>query len=233
MTEGAASGARVDRRSRRRQETLEEILDISVDLMTEAGVNGLTLSEVARRLGIQPPSLYKYFDSLNAIFDALFARGQRRHFEAIANAMEVAPPGLAGLRAGLEASTRWGLENPALAQLLFWRPVPKFEPSPEAMAPSNEMVGLFRRALAEAVTQHELGSAADSDDALFAISILVSGTVGQSIANEPNVTWEEGRYTRLLSKLLDALPAMYPPPATQGSGNRVRPKTSDRRAGGA
>ncbi len=52
-----------------------EILDIARDVMTEEGVNGLSLAEVARRLGVQPPSLYKYFPSLMAIYDALVPRG--------------------------------------------------------------------------------------------------------------------------------------------------------------
>ena len=74
--EPRARTARPDRRARRRQETIEEILDIAREVMTEEGVNGLSLAEVARRLGVQPPSLYKYFPSLMAIYDALFRRGQ-------------------------------------------------------------------------------------------------------------------------------------------------------------
>ena len=79
--------------------------------MTEKGVNGLTLSEVARRLGVQPPSLYKYFDSLMALYDALFRRGQQAHLEVMRAAMEQAPPGLDALQAGLDASGRWCLAN--------------------------------------------------------------------------------------------------------------------------
>ena len=58
-----------DRRARRRLETIEEILDIATEVMNEEGVNGLSLAEVARRLGVQPPSLYKYFPSLMAVYD--------------------------------------------------------------------------------------------------------------------------------------------------------------------
>src|ERR1700723_346584 len=77
QTEAAAEGpARPDRRARRRQETIHEILDIARDVMTEEGVNGLSLAEVARRLGVQPPSIYKYFSSLMAVYDAIFERGQ-------------------------------------------------------------------------------------------------------------------------------------------------------------
>ena len=125
--------------------------------MTEEGVNGLSLAEVARRLGVQPPSLYKYFPSLMAVYDALFLRGQLEHLAVMRQAMAEAEPGLEALTAGLEASGRWALAHRALAQLLFWRPVPSFEPSAEALAPSVEMVALQRAALADAVAAGELG----------------------------------------------------------------------------
>ena len=51
--------------------------------MAEEGVNGLSLAEVARRLGVQPPSIYKYFPSLMAVYDAIFLRGQLEHLEVM------------------------------------------------------------------------------------------------------------------------------------------------------
>lgn len=200
-----------DRRSRRRQETIEEILTIAADVMTEVGVNGLSLSEVARRLGVKPPSIYKYFDSIMGIYDALFERGQRDNLEAMRVAMEGPEPGLPALAAGLEASGRWSLDHPATAQLLFWRPVPSFEPTPHAMAPSIEMVQLQRDALADAVAAKQLGAGADSDEALLVTSVFVSGVIGQAMANEPGVPWGEGLFSPLLPKLLGLLAALYPP----------------------
>lgn len=120
---------RPDRRARRRQETISEILDLATDVIGERGVNGLTLAEVARRLGVQTPSLYKYFPSLGAVYDALFARAAARNLEVLREGMAGGRPGLDSLSSGLEASGRWVLANQALAQLLFWRPIPDFEPS--------------------------------------------------------------------------------------------------------
>lgn len=200
-----------DRRARRRQETIDEILTIAEQVMGEEGVNGLSLSEVARRLGVKPPSIYKYFDSLMAIYDALFERGQQAHLEVMRSAMTRAEPGLDALFAGLEACCRWALAHPATAQLLFWRPVPSFEPTPEAMAPSVEMVQLQRQALADAATTGQLGPGADSDEALYITSVLVSGVVGQAMANDPDLPWGQGRFSRLLPKLLGTLAATYPP----------------------
>jgi AcrR family transcriptional regulator len=210
---GAAedTGVLPDRRARRRQETIREILGIARDVMTEEGVNGLSLSEVARRLGVKPPSLYKYFASLMAIYDALFLEGQRENLEVMRAGMQRAEPGLEALVAGLEASGQWGLDNRALAELLFWRPVPSFEPSPEAFAVSMEMVELQRGALADAVAKGELGRGANDESAIYLVSTLIAGVLGQAIANEPDLPWGEGRFTAWFPTLMRLLPAAFPP----------------------
>ncbi len=199
-----------DRRARRHQETIEEILDIAEDVMTEEGVNGLSLAAVARRLGVQPPSLYKYFPSLMAVYDALFLRGQLRHLAVMRQAMVDAAPGLDALTSALEASGRWALANRALAQLLFWRPVPSFEPSAEAFAPSVEMVALERTAMADAVAAGELGPDADSDEAVYLVSTLIVGVLSQAMSNEPGLEWGQGRFTPTFPKLMKLLVAVYP-----------------------
>jgi AcrR family transcriptional regulator len=201
---------RTDRRARRRQETIEEILDIARDVMTEEGVNGLSLAEVARRLGVQPPSLYKYFPALMAIYDAIFERGQIDNLAELRRGMTGAEPGLPALIAGLEASGRWLLANRAVAELLFWRPVPSFHPSEEAFAPSVEMVELQRGALADAVVAGQLGPSANDENAIYVVSTLIVGVLSQAIANEPDLPWGEGRFTPTFARLMRLLPAAFP-----------------------
>src|SRR5690348_11662067 len=134
----------LDRRQRRRLETIEEVLDIAAEIMTEQGVAGLSVGEIARRMGIRPPSLYVYFPSKNALYDALFQRGA----EQILAAVEGLNAELAGrsledqLLGSARAFVGWCVAHPAYSQLLFWRPVPGFTPSPEAYAPAVRMVGL-------------------------------------------------------------------------------------------
>src|SRR5262245_2609120 len=200
-----------DRRARRRQETIEEILDLAEAIMTEEGVNGLSLAEVARRLGVTPPSLYKYFPSLMAVYDALFLRGAREHLDVMGGAMVGVTPGLEALEAALEAGGRWCLQHRGLAQLLFWRPVPSFEPSPEAFAPSIEMMELNRKGLTDAVARGELGPGGDSDEAIYLVSIMIAGTLSQAMANEPDLSWGTGRFSPLFPTLMSLLPAAYPP----------------------
>jgi AcrR family transcriptional regulator len=216
MTEAATAPAvppAPGRRAIRRQQTIDEILDIAEELVAANGANGLSLSEVARRLGVQPPSIYKYFPSLLAIYDALFRRGQEEHLAVMASAMGAAEPGLEALTVGLEASGRWLLAHPGTAQLLFWRPVPSFQPSPEAMAPSAAMVELQRQALADAVAAGQIGAPTATDDPVFLVSTLIVGVVSQAMANEPELPWGAGRFTPNFRRLMGLLPTLYPPAA--------------------
>src|SRR5438270_9210289 len=113
----------LDRRQRRRQETIEEVLDIAVEIMTEQGVAGLSIGEVARRMGIRPPSLYVYFPSKEAMYDAVFLRGARgilEHIRSETIAIDTdTRPLPEQLLAAAETMVRWSVEHPAYTQLLF------------------------------------------------------------------------------------------------------------------
>ena len=141
----------LDRRQRRRLETIEEVLDHAAAIMAEEGVAGLSLGEIARRMGIRPPSLYVYFPSKHALYDALFARGWRMLLTAMRPLFDTAGESDAFadvmVQFGRQMS-RWAIDNAAYAQLLFWRPVPGFHPSDEAYAPAVELyeIGLARLA---------------------------------------------------------------------------------------
>ena len=189
--------------ARRRAAVVDEALDHAVAVMAEAGVGALTVSEVARRTGMRAPSLYKYFPSLHALYDALFARGATSMDAAVRAASADAAPGVDRLRAGTLAFVRWCTLNPALAQLMFWRPVPGFRPSPETFAVSTANMAEVRAQLTEAVRLRQLAPGADGDDALRTFTVLLSGLVSQQMANEPGVPFEQGSFSRLTGDVLD------------------------------
>jgi len=55
------------------------------------------------------------------------------------------------------------------------------------------MVRIQREALADAVAAGQLGPAADSDEAVFLVSILITGRSDAGHGNEPELPWGEGR----------------------------------------
>jgi AcrR family transcriptional regulator len=201
-----------DRRVRRRRETLQEILDHAVEIMAVNGVAGLSMVQLARAMSIRPPSLYKYFPSLMAIYDALFRQGQQANLEVLADAIRQAPSGLEAVDRGMEATGRWAVEHPVLAQLLFWRPVPGFEPTADAFAPAVEVVHLLRTALIAAADAGEIHPDAASDEGMALLSVLHFGVISQHLANDVHNDWDHGTFTRLHPRLISMFVAAYPPP---------------------
>ncbi len=72
--------------------------------------------------------------------------------------------------------------EPGLAQLLHWRPVPGFEPSPQTFAPGVEDMRQVREEFGEAVRRRELAPRADSDDAVRLHTVVLSGVMSQRSA---------------------------------------------------
>ena len=196
----------------RRQQTIEEALDAAVAIMEEAGVGGLSMSEIARRLGMRQPSLYKYFPSLHAVYDALFARGVAGTDAAIQAAVAEGPRGVVTIRAAGRALVRWAVENPAQAQLLYWRPVPGFAPTAATFAPSVALMDQLRASFAAAVRAGELHPKAASDEAPRLWTIVLSGLISQQMANEPGAGYDTGMFTSLTDAALDMFFARYAPP---------------------
>jgi AcrR family transcriptional regulator len=211
MATAYSVSVRADRRLARRRQTIEEALDAAVAIMEEAGVGGLSMSEIARRLGMRQPSLYKYFDSLHGVYDALFARGLARSSAAVQAAIEHGPGGVGALRVAARAVVRWAVENPALAQLLYWRPVPGFAPTAATFAVSVAQMDQVRAGFAEAVQAGLLHPDAATAEGQRLFTVVLSGIISQQLANQPGAGYEAGMFTSLTDTALDMFFARYAP----------------------
>ena len=195
------------------------MLDVAVEVMADQGVAGLTLGEVARRMGIRPPSLYVYFDGKNALYDALFERGWRALLDTV-RAVEAARDGVdlvADLVALESAFVRWAVEHPAYAPLMFWRPVPGFAPSEGAYAPAVEIAARSRAFLARLRNAGLLAPDADLDLVYRTQTAVISGVITQQLANAPEEPFETGSFTSTLPDVVAMWLAHYggphlPPP---------------------
>ena len=190
---------------------MDEALDHAVAIMSESGVGALTVSEVARRTGMRGPSLYKYFPSLHAMYDALFARALLAQQASFYPELERLPRGVPRIRAAAIGIVRWSIENPALAQLLHWRPVPGFEPSPGTFELSRRDLEFARAEFAETVRLGQLTPAAGTDETLRLYTVLVSGVITQQLANEPGAGYEDGAFSRLTERAIDLFLSAYRP----------------------
>ncbi|WEK43750.1 MAG: TetR/AcrR family transcriptional regulator [Candidatus Sphingomonas colombiensis] len=65
---------RSSRKAEQRAETIEQILDAAEQLFAKNGLYGVTLKDVAQRVGVHHTLLNYYFSDKKALFDAVFAR---------------------------------------------------------------------------------------------------------------------------------------------------------------
>jgi AcrR family transcriptional regulator len=193
----------VTRVSARRRATIEEALDHAEQILGQEGAGVVSVAEIARRMGIRPPSLYKYFPSLHAIYDALFARGNARLSVYVDEALDGQTPGLDRLLEQCRAMSRWSMLNQGLAPLLFWRPIPGFQPSPASFELATELVARARDDVRVAVRKRQLVRSADSVDTLRLLTAITAGICSQQLANQPGVSYEDGLFTSLTDRALE------------------------------
>jgi AcrR family transcriptional regulator len=179
---------RPDRRRARHAATKQEIVDAAWGLARERGLAGWSLRDVADVVGMRAPSLYVYFGSKNALFDAMFAEGCAALLRHIAPAAAQAQGRPVEDVLHLAATTFFDFctEDPARYQLLFLRTLPGFQPSAESYALAQEVLDELGRVF-EAVG---LGSAEHLD--LW--TALTVGLVTQQLSNDPG----GDRWRRLL-----------------------------------
>ena len=167
---------RPDRRAERHIETRERIVQTAWALARERGLAGWSLRDVAESVGMRAPSLYVYFDSKNALYDAMFADGYRTLMARIAaTSTEGAPAEV--LRRAANLSFDFSVEDPARHQLLFLRTIPGFTPSAEsytlAQAVFEKLTDVLRTAGVGSPEQVDLWTA------------MFTGMASQQISNDP------------------------------------------------
>ena len=69
-----ATPVRRTRKAEQRAETMEQILDAAEELFSKHGLYGVTLKDVAKRVGVHHTLLNYYFTDKKALFDQVFAR---------------------------------------------------------------------------------------------------------------------------------------------------------------
>jgi AcrR family transcriptional regulator len=197
------------RREQVREETIEKILSIAREEMKANGVAALSLGVIAKRLGMRTPSLYTYFDSKNAIYDALFRQG----FLEFGRWMDERPYQDGTLRDNLESSMNtymgFAQENPDLYQLMFQRPVPGFVPSEESMAVSLARLDMARSQFTHIWESSEITAAIDFEEARDLFIAFQHGLTELHLANNPELPVGQGRFGKLIPQAVQMILAAW------------------------
>jgi AcrR family transcriptional regulator len=178
--------------ARRREAKIAAIVEAAWTLSNEEGVAALSLHGLARKVGMRQPSLYEYFDSKNALYDAMFADGNRQLLDRLETTTFPRDP-RAALKKYLSTFLAFALEDPARCELLFQRHIPGFTPSVESYTLAEQVLDhLHKLSFNAGVT--------DQGD-LDCLVAITAGLLEAQLANDP----KGNRWTRHLNHLVDLL----------------------------
>lgn len=210
-----------ERRQRNREEVRQAILTAARGAMRDHGVAALSLREVARRVRMQAPSLYAYFPSKAALYDALFLTAVRLYRDYRLASDDPDEDVWERLRALLETYMRFAQENPELYQLAFERPVPGFVPSEESLRESFGLLPRLEGILADAVAAGQIALDIPIPQARDLVIAVAHGLTSQQMANDPRAPAGAGRYGSLIVPAVAMLRAAWEAP--QGGNRRANP----------
>lgn len=212
MTEGAFSEPKrilspKERRQRNRQEVIAAILDAARAVMREEGVAALNLQEVARRVGMRAPSLYTYFPSKTAIYEALFVMGIREFRIRLERIFEQHGYSWESLHASFVNREEFACEYPEFHQLVFERPVPGFVPSEEGIQEGLKLIEMSNRAMRGMIEAGLITPTISPEAATNLVIAMMHGLTAMHLANEPHLPAGSGRFGSLIPMALSLLKA--------------------------
>jgi AcrR family transcriptional regulator len=211
------------RRERNRDEMLANILAAARAVMQEQGAAALNLTEVARRLQMRAPSLYEYFPSKAALYDALYLHGITLFHEADARAWQAYPPGWERLRAWFEARLTLALAHPDLYHLVFDALVPGFVPGAAGMAVAVRIGDEAEQAIAEMIAAGVITPGLPPDRARDFLLALRHGIIAETLGKETATPPVAHRFASLVPVVIAVLRAAWEPDASneQPSGKEA------------
>jgi AcrR family transcriptional regulator len=177
-----------DGRAARHDRTATEIVDAAWRVAAARGLAGFTLRDVANEVGMRPPSLYSYFDSKAAIYDAMFIEGNHALLD-LQHQWAVTHP--VSIHETARSFVAFCTTNPTRYQLLFQRTIPGWEPSQAAYATAREVYDFMLLRLAD------LGIEEPRHIDLW--TALLTGLTDQQISNDPG----GDRWSRLVDDAID------------------------------
>jgi AcrR family transcriptional regulator len=114
------------RRDRLRAEFSEQVRSVARQIITEQGVEALTLAEIARTVGVTPAALYRYFDDLAHLVRAVAHDLTTELVHELQQAVDAEPEDDFAARAVSPSRQfrRWALAHRREFALLFGTPTP-------------------------------------------------------------------------------------------------------------
>jgi AcrR family transcriptional regulator len=133
-------------RERYRAQVQEEVKAHAWEQIRAAGASALSLSAIAKRMGLSGPALYRYFAGRDELITALV----RDAYRSLAEAFRLQADAGADLEELAWTLRRWALADPQRYFLVYGTPVPGYVAPPDTTSIAAEIMAVLLDACAAA-----------------------------------------------------------------------------------
>ena len=171
------------RREREKEELRRRILDAAGALFLEHGYEGLSMRQIAERIGYSATTIYRYYEDKDDLLFAIVHEGFLRFGRQLAKAAQSGEDPRERLAALGYAYIEFGLRNPVYYRLMFMQRFDfLFESRAEQKAPMIDSFGVLRQAVEQAMQAGFLRQG-DPETTSTVIWAVVHGITSLAIAD--------------------------------------------------
>lgn len=185
-SQGGHGETRTERRKKRQK---EQILAEAWKMAADEGLAGISVRKLGSTVDMEGSSLYTYFDSKMAIYDAMFSQAYTNLLAHMRKQPRAHDP-RAAVRDACLALAAYTEKNPTAGDLIFQRAIPGFKPTPDAIAVAVQ----FQAEMEELLSAAGVTDPGDTDICIA----IVGGLIQQQDTNDPG----GHRYIRHLDTVL-------------------------------
>ncbi len=170
------------RREQGRESLRRAILDAAAALFLEHGYEGLSMRQIAERIGYSATTIYRYYEDKDDLLFAIVREGFLRFGQALDKAAQSSGDPRERLNALGHAYIDFGLKNPVYYRLMFMQRFDLiFDGRPEQGAPMIDSFGVLRQAVEQAMRAGALRRG-DPETTATVIWAVVHGITSLAIA---------------------------------------------------
>lgn len=207
MSQPSTQAERLREVSRKRREQEKEslrrtILDAAGALFLEHGYEGLSMRQVAERIGYSATTIYRYYADKDDLLFAIVHEGFLRFGEQLSKAARSTDDPRGRLAALGHAYIEFGLKNPVYYRLMFMQRFDfLFESRAQQKAPMIDSFGVLRQSVEQAMKAGVIKEG-DPETTSTVIWAVVHGITSLAIADSKRFTKRQVRESTDLAMLM-------------------------------
>jgi AcrR family transcriptional regulator len=160
---------------------------------------------------MQTPSLYKYFSSKFALYDALFRMGVRLFRESEERIWGSSQPIWERIQVWFESRLLLAQEQSDLYHLVFENPVPGFVPSEESLEEARKVRLPGMQAITTAIDAGSIASPLPPERVFDLLLAMRRGIIAEHLGKETHLPKGDERFRSLVPEILALLQAAWAP----------------------